>query len=961
MAPTSLDPNADTLVRVVQRGPVTFKQTEFKVLAAAISVCRYWEAFIRHMNGTSGFKPNNTHVEDTGITIVAVEIVLRGLHQAYHHRQSNSGSPNEGDENSVEGQVTNNESVTVSDGGAAPPLGAMDVDVYFPQELVKADIDDVWGVLALVNLEIVDKSHKGKFDLDRKVVESWFLKWRETSFATFNTQTDFEKVLFPTFAFEDSKGFRLATKWLCQRTSVGNIAEYSPMVHSQGTQCDKCACWVVAHYNYLKALEEAGVLCPELDHKKTIMELVKRMKTVEYEEPLNACMKCSKANITSHLGEAIGSEEFNTASRSVKPGLIAAGIVSSWTWSSTLLTSSTFAYSYGIGGPMWYAAMGSSQILLFSLIAIKIKTNAPGAHTFPEIILAHHGRLNHLTYLFFAFATNLLVGSCLVLGGSQVVGALSGVNVYGACFLIPLVVAAYVIAGGLRSTFIADYAHTVILFVAILTFGFSMYATSPTVGSIGKFYDLLLEAGKDMPIPGNAHNGSYLTFKSDDGLVFAIDLLVAGFCTVWLDQAYWQRAIASRPETSVKAYLFGGIAWYGIPFGFATAMGLGCAALTSSPSFPTYPNPLSAAQNGSGLSAPAAAIALLGSGGAGLLLLLLFMAVTSATSAELIAVSSLITFDLYKTYIKPTASSDELVRMSHYGIIIFSVILASFCCILNAVSINLTWVLTVLGVIVGGASIPVGLILLWEPMSSVAALISPWVGTALGLVAWFVVTKLRSGSISVETTGDVTNAVAGNVTSCCTGVIMAFVLSYLSPSKWGSAEANGDLLAKIRLDKILQGIPTNSAPDAAVVDKNAGSDLEKAVKGPIVPEEANSNQPASDPAPETVVPTGNAIVDFLEASYSQPMDAQEARKATRLAYGFNIAYWTVAMILVPFAFFGTEWEFTRAGFVGWCVVSFIWVWFSALICIMWPMWESRETMWAIVKGIFRDARGTEKA
>jgi urea-proton symporter len=616
---------------------------------------------------------------------------------------------------------------------------------------------------------------------------------------------------------------------------------------------------------------------------------------------------------------------------------------------------------------MWYAAMGSSQILLFSLIAIKIKTNAPGAHTFPEIILAHHGRMNHLTYLFFAFATNLLVGSCLVLGGSQVVGALSGVNVYGACFLIPLVVAAYVIAGGLRSTFIADYAHTVILFVAILTFGFSMYATSSSVGSIDKFYDLLLQAGKDMPIPGNAHNGSYLTFRSDDGLVFAIDLLVAGFCTVWLDQAYWQRAIASRPETSVKAYLFGGIAWYGIPFGFATAMGLGCAALTSSPSFPTYPNPLSAAQNGSGLSAPAAAIALLGKGGAGLLLLLLFMAVTSATSAELIAVSSLITFDLYKTYMKPTATSDELVRTSHYGIVIFSVILASFCCILNAVNINLTWVLTVLGVIVGGASIPVGLILLWEPMSSVAALVAPWIGTALGLVAWFVVTKLRSGIISVETTGDVTNAVAGNVTSCCTGVIMAFTLSYIFPSKWGAAEAQGNLLAKDRLDKILQGIPAGSSRDGVVRDKRAESDLEKAAKSPTAaPEDHGTLQPASGPGPvlpipEAVVPTGNAIVDFLEASYSQPMDAQQARTATKLAYGFNIAYWAIAMILVPFAFFGTEWEFSRAGFAGWCVVSFIWVWFSALICVLWPMWESRETMLSIAQGIFQDALGRKRA
>lgn len=654
------------------------------------------------------------------------------------------------------------------------------------------------------------------------------------------------------------------------------------------------------------------------------------------------------------------SEEFNTASRSVKPGLIAAGIVSSWTWSATLLTSCTFAYSYGIGGPMWYAVMGSAQILLFSLIAIKIKTNAPGAHTFPEIILAHHGRWNHITYLFFAWATNLLVGACLVLGGAQVVGALSGVNVYGACFIIPLVVAAYVIAGGLRSTFIADYAHTVILFAAILTFGFSMYATNPEVGSIDRFYDLLLEAGRTMPITHNAHAGSYLTFKSNDGLLFAIDLLVTGFCTVWLDQAYWQRAIASRPETSVKAYLFGGMAWYGIPFGFATAMGLGCAALSSSPSFPTYPDPLSAAQVGSGLSAPATAIALLGRGGAGLMLLLLFMAVTSATSAELIAVSSLITFDVYKTYMRPAATSDQLVRVSHVGIVIFSVVLASFCCILNAVNINLTWLVTVLGVIVGGASIPVGMTLLWAPTSSLAALVAPWVGTGLGFVAWFVVTKLRSGSISVDTTGDVRNAAAGNITSCCAGVITTVVLSYMFPGNWGPAEADADIYAKIRLDKVLNGVPVEASGEEAggVVENRAGSDLEKTPgNSSSAPEDVDSAQPASNPSPGTIVPTGNAIVDFLEASYSRPMDAEEARKATKLAYIFNIAYWLIAVILVPFTFFGTEWEFTRAGFTGWCVVSFIWVWFSAIVCILWPLWESRGTMWAIVKGISSDIGG----
>jgi hypothetical protein len=73
-------------------------------------------------------------------------------------------------------------------------------------------------------------------------------------------------------------------------------------------------------------------------------------------------------------------------------------------------------------------------------------------------------------------------GSLLGAGGSQVVSALTGANVYASCFLIPLVVGIYVIAGGLRSTFIADYAHTVILFFAIFVFGFTMYATSNFVG-----------------------------------------------------------------------------------------------------------------------------------------------------------------------------------------------------------------------------------------------------------------------------------------------------------------------------------------------------------------------------------------------------------------------------------------------------------------------------------------------
>jgi Na+/proline symporter len=50
---------------------------------------------------------------------------------------------------------------------------------------------------------------------------------------------------------------------------------------------------------------------------------------------------------------------------------------------------------------------------------------------------------------------------------------------------------------------------------------------------------------------------------------------------------------------------------------------------------------------------PDVASRLLGPAGAFASLILVFMAVTSASSAELIAVSSLLTYDVFRTYIRP--------------------------------------------------------------------------------------------------------------------------------------------------------------------------------------------------------------------------------------------------------------------------------------------------------------------
>lgn len=152
---------------------------------------------------------------------------------------------------------------------------------------------------------------------------------------------------------------------------------------------------------------------------------------------------------------------------------------------------------------------------------------------------------------------------------------------------------------------------------------FSAYVTSSKIGSPTRMWELLQEAAARNPVEGNAE-GSYLTLRSISGLIFGIVNLVGNFSTVFADQSYWQRAVASRPSTAVKAFSLGGTAWFAVPFGMATVMGLTAVALTSDPDFPRYPSALSPQEVSAGLPAPAAAAALMGQTGAILLLVVLF-------------------------------------------------------------------------------------------------------------------------------------------------------------------------------------------------------------------------------------------------------------------------------------------------------------------------------------------------
>jgi urea-proton symporter len=79
--------------------------------------------------------------------------------------------------------------------------------------------------------------------------------------------------------------------------------------------------------------------------------------------------------------EVQGSEMFMTAKRSIKTGLVASAVVSSWTIAATLLTSSTWAYSYGVSGAYFYGAGATVQIFVFAVSAMELKRRAPGMYS----------------------------------------------------------------------------------------------------------------------------------------------------------------------------------------------------------------------------------------------------------------------------------------------------------------------------------------------------------------------------------------------------------------------------------------------------------------------------------------------------------------------------------------------------------------------------------------------------
>lgn len=604
--------------------------------------------------------------------------------------------------------------------------------------------------------------------------------------------------------------------------------------------------------------------------------------------------------------EVMTSEEFGTAGRSVKSGLIASAVISSWTWTTTLLVSTAQVYNYGVAGGIYYASGCGVVCFIFALLAMEVKRKAPGCHTYLELIRVRYGKLAHLVFMFFALAVNILVTVELLNGASVVVNYLTGMHIVASTFLVILPVTCYTLFGGLKSTFLTDYLHTIVMLTIALVFLFNAYTTNSKIGSPSRMYDLLTDLAQSKPVEGNK-DGSYLTIRSHGGGIFLAIAFSSAITPICLDQGYWQKSLASTPSSVLPGYLMGGIAWYGCPFGLATVMGLSARVLET--------ETMTSKEVSAGLVLPKAAVLLMGRNGAACALLLVLMSVTSAASAEMVAASTVFVYDIYKPYLNPRASGKQLIFMTHVGVVVFVLAMVGIAIGLYYAGVDLGWLFDLIAVVAGGAFIPAVLTLFWSGLSKWSAIISAILGSVSGVVALISISYGLLDSVNMVTTNSSYSGLG------------SMLISTFSPLIW------------VPLVQLFTG--------------NARYDFEQLRTFHITEVVGESDEISSTEkeGQQTTSPDSQSLLIVWDDEEKQ---LDKYIVIARIACAFLILS---LLILFPMPMYGSGYVFSKPFFTGWTVIHIIWIWCALFLVGVVPVWQGRAAIAHVCRCVFWDISG----
>ncbi|KXT06706.1 hypothetical protein AC578_8533 [Pseudocercospora eumusae] len=628
------------------------------------------------------------------------------------------------------------------------------------------------------------------------------------------------------------------------------------------------------------------------------------------------------------------SEMFMVANRSVGTGLTCSAVFSSWMWINESVFSAAYTYKWGVALPVWWASGLSFQIALMAVLGIVAKLRVPYAHTSLEFMRRRYGSYAHGLFIAMNLVNNVFGCGSMILSGSQLVTGMTGMHVIAACVLIPAGVVLYTAVGGLKATFLTDFLHTTIALILLIYFAIAVLSNQHIGGPSG-LYDKV-KAAKDH-IDGN-YNGSLLTFKSEPAILFGLVLKLGNLALVLMDTAFWQKSFASEVHATVPGYDLASVAIIAIPWCTGTVIGLSARVIEKTPVWIAYPETLTLKQVNSGMVMPYVLESLLGKGATTGLLVLVFMAITSTVSSSMIAVSSIISLDFFRTYINAQASDRKIMKVSHLGVVFHGCFMAGFAIMLNYAGATNNWSTYFRPIIACPGIFPMMLTILWSRQTRFAAIAAPALGLCSGLAVWLGLSYKWGGTIDINTTQLQLPGLYGATTSFFSPLVYSILISLIWPGRFDWREF-------LRIELIEEKTPVSlSPPSSLTVGHRLDVDHEK---------KKFALESTTPSPPQTIHQSSQTDLDAIVHPFGEDT-IRHIKKWLKLAVAFFILNVLVTIILWPLPLY-RNWIFTKTFFRGWVVVAMLWQWLALILVVVYPVYDGRHAIAKTIRGVLRDS------
>lgn len=99
------------------------------------------------------------------------------------------------------------------------------------------------------------------------------------------------------------------------------------------------------------------------------------------------------------------------------------------------------------------------------------------------------------------------------------------------------------------------------------------------------------------------------------------------------------------------------------------------------------------------------------------------------------------------------------------------------------------------------------------------------------------------------------------------------------------------------------------------------------------------------------------LIDDRRLIELEEEEENRLKRASKIA-GYLCLFLCIAMLVVwPMPMYGSKYVFSKKFFTGWVVVGFIWIFFTAFMVIIFPLYEGREGIYTSLRGIYWDLTG----